>query len=685
MKTFIYYSKNILTKLFLILTLFLLSCSDDGSDPGPSNRLEAIVTNSDQTVSPLSEVTLDGSQSTGPEGFRYEWIYNGSENINLSSTSEAIVTFTPDKTGFYSFTLRTTYGGQFSETHAQVTVSGAIVLDDTFFTGSEEVVELKDLGDEEFDYIINEDLTIPDGKTLQVNAGSSAVTVAINENAGIIIKGSFKVESSSFIQLSTSDQKWKGILIDGGELQNANGTMYIYHAGNAPHDGQTEAAAITAMNGGILSGDIQVLGYGSDLELGVLYHETADNTSQSGYVFINGYRVAAKLPISLLKRVNNFSLQNYEYIEVETAGAGVTEALSPDEDFQFQNWVFYINDGFTAGSKVLLHNATIYFPEDKGLVSSASLTINNATLKGLNDSNWKGVAATQNVTIRNSTIVGAGSSVHNTGSFSSVEPAAIYLGSLENIEISGSIVSESQGYGVFCPNNMVGTIRNCTFDDNELYDISLGINSPVSTVIGVGGHSWGSNLPVELRGGNILNHNVVIPDLGEDASYLISDNINAVSGQIEVKAGASLKFKMDKGLSVSTKLQLLGTAANPVILDGETGTSGSWKGIELLGTYRIEHSTITNGGSSAYIGADAANVVFGSGSDTQSHPHNGYRFDYNMVSSSTGKGTHVKLAKYNPLIDNPTNTFEGNVSQDSDGDGIPDNGEFPGCENDPGC
>ena len=178
---------NYLIYAMLIIGLFTSCGTED--EPIPPVPLLAVITNTSQTVAPFTEVTLDGSGSTGPEGFRYEWIYQGSETVNLSSTSDPIVTFTPEKNTFYSFVLRlTTSDGQFNEAIASVTVTGAVILDASSFTS--DVLELKDIEIDQTmpDYLINADFTILTGKTLNIGDNQD-VTIGFADGTGMIIYG----------------------------------------------------------------------------------------------------------------------------------------------------------------------------------------------------------------------------------------------------------------------------------------------------------------------------------------------------------------------------------------------------------------------------------------------------------------------------------------------------------------
>jgi len=650
-----------------LLTIGLIfACSDDdGGDPAIQLVANA---GADQTVSPGTLVTLDGSASTGPEGFIYEWRYLGSEQINLSSTTQAVVTFIPPVTNSYQFQLNITSNGKFSTSLVTVTVEGSIELSVASFTEDQLILGAVNSGG--VDYLVNQDFEIPVGKRLTVQEGA---TIAFAPSAGIIVKGTLIGSSGT---LTASDNtSWKGVLIDGGSVSEGSG-LNITQAGGQVFDGQNEAAAVTLINGGMISNNVFISEGVS--EVGILYDASASSSAQGGSISISGHRIPAKLPVGLVHLTDILFADSYDYFEIVTLGASVTEGSIMDS-FTFENKDFYLTDGFTAGSPVVISNATLFFSEDRGMVGASVITIGVATLQGLDGANWKGVASTEFMTIGGATIDGAGSSTHNTGSFTTPEPAALYGG---RMQLTSTQITNSQGAGVYLvtdANNSI-TITNNDFENNAGYDI----NAPASLAVTViGNNTWIADTPVLLRGGNVLT-GVTINDLGEGKSYLVEGDLNVLA-DMTIMPGVTLKFQADKGMSVSSRLIAEGDSQNPITFDGEAGSSGSWKGIELLGLYALEFCTITNGGSSAFTGQNAANIIFGGGEGFLTPPQANYQFDNNTVSNSAGAGSEVKLSKFNPLIDNSTNTFDNNASQDSDGDGTPDDSEIVGCENDPDC
>lgn len=118
----------LLQGLLLSAAVAMISCSKE-DDPIP------LVANAGNDISATvaTPVTLDGSQSSGPQGFSYEWLYTSGPalsqgDLDLTGTSTASASFTPQKNGIYNFILRITHNGAFHEDQVSVTVSGAITL-----------------------------------------------------------------------------------------------------------------------------------------------------------------------------------------------------------------------------------------------------------------------------------------------------------------------------------------------------------------------------------------------------------------------------------------------------------------------------------------------------------------------------------------------------------------------------
>ncbi len=646
-------TKNIIYSLTFLSLVF--GCSSDDVFQPVENTLVADA-GAPQTVAPFTEVTLDGSASTGPEGFRYEWIYTGSETVNLSSTNEAIVTFTPEKNGQYNFTLRLTSDFEFKEASTTVTVTGALTLDASSFIGDN--LNLKNIDNGAADYLINADFTIPTGKTLTIENGQD-ITIGVADGAGIIINGVFNISSTTLLEASANG--WKGILVDGGSLNVNDGQLTIDKVGSAAFSGQ-EAAAITFTNSGNLSlgTSMNITNPISDLGM-VLTPTTSSNWNMTGGFATIEAVIPVKAPIGYLPLIAAIQEStSHEYIHLTTSGAGVTEG-SVSGTFLFANRKYLIDGDFTAGSPISTSSATIYMKEGAGIVG-AEMSINSTTIEGFDGANWKGIAASVSALLNDVTIKDAGSATHDTGSFSTAEKAAVYGAFSTAVQVKNCEITNSEGYGVYLDSQTSNAeVSGTTFTNTTNNDVSLPFGM-VGSIIKTG-NTWSSNTPVALKPST---NNVSSPwiALGDGIAYLVTENLTVTSSQLVLNPGVHIKFQSGTGLSVNTGIVAEGTVDDPIVFEGEGNTSGSWNGITLLGTYKMAFCTINNGGENALSGGEKTNVLFNSNSEFATYPQTNYSFENNTVSNSAGYGVQVFLGKYDPVTPTATNTYTNNTSGD---------------------
>ena len=124
--------KKISILLIIILSLFInYSCSED-EIPDPIDLVADA--GSSQQVKPFDKVTLDGTGSTGPEGFTYEWTYIGDvpeEEISFEGKNTAQPTFIPPIGDIYTFILKVTSGSDTDEDDVVISAGGAIEIGGT--------------------------------------------------------------------------------------------------------------------------------------------------------------------------------------------------------------------------------------------------------------------------------------------------------------------------------------------------------------------------------------------------------------------------------------------------------------------------------------------------------------------------------------------------------------------------
>jgi hypothetical protein len=100
----------------------------------------------------------------------------------------------------------------------------------------------------------------------------------------------------------------------------------------------------------------------------------------------------------------------------------------------------------------------------------------------------------------------------------------------------------------------------------------------------------------------------VLPDLGEGVDYIIKCNIalNGTSQVLTIKPGVRIQFDgASSGITVTggAALNMVGTAAKPIILEGKTATPGAWTGIQMDSPNNLnqwEYVTLQHAGGGQY-------------------------------------------------------------------------------------
>lgn len=220
--------------LMLLFTLLIISCEDDESvNPPDENNPPVAIAGDDVTVSTGSTVTLDGSNSTDPDGdeLSYQWSIASApagSTATITNATEVIATFVPDVPG--SYTLRLTVDDGNNATHS----------DDVVIIAEEETGETIEISsdineDQVWENIFN-DPSIPDYRVtnnIKVNARltvNPGVRVEVSEGRVIIVESGGGVlmaegEEDNPIVITSTDEdgeiRWGGLLHNSSSTQNS--------------------------------------------------------------------------------------------------------------------------------------------------------------------------------------------------------------------------------------------------------------------------------------------------------------------------------------------------------------------------------------------------------------------------------------------------------------------------------
>jgi len=538
------------------------------------------------------------------------------------------------------------------------------------------------------DYIVTEDLVVPNG--IKLSIVEEDVIVFFEEETGILVQAGgtlTNVDASQDQGLDSEfigDAGWKGILIDNGTIELSDAK--IENAGKSAFSGQEEPAAITLMGDQTELSDLSNNEFISSFSFDIL---VTGSVNGSGKVTNNqlSYTIPIKAPINFMYfwdsyNPNHFP-ESYDYITLVPSGADIMDKLPDSRVFIFHaGGKYYIDGDFWSGSDLTFQsNTTIYIKESAGIllwnidgtgsVHTRGSENEPVIIEGLNSAQWKGIAAGEKTSLRleYAIIRNAGHGIIKMGSFEADAPAAIYA--MWDGNMDGCQIINSGGYGYYNAQTKRAIFRlsNSTFSNTVLPAIRL-------TTKNIESAFWSDNHNNSFELGDGIAAVLVQEDgyptaswygLGGDNFYLIDATIQ--SGAVfRLEAGVILKFKAGQSLirllsSYGKELIINGTAENPVILDGELGTPGSWGGVYLGGEFQINHAIIKNGGEFLLPDAsERANIVsaFNGRDDAPNSIKN------TTIASSAGYGIVIENRTLHYGYDDPANnnTFIDNALDD---------------------
>ena len=599
---------NYIQILFLTLVFIATSCDKNDTNPLVANA------GPDQIVKPTEMVTLDGSGSSGPDGFTYSWKYTGTvpeTEINFQNPASVSPTFTPPQNGLYSFTLTISAGGRTNEDVVLIEVTGALTIggtltDDTY---------LKNIDHEpdEADYILESDLVIPNGITLTIE---SHVRVEVAGDHGIIVNGVFTNANQGdyFNDISlTSATGWKGIMVDGGTV-NLDG-LTIANAGSSLFEGQSEAASV------IFTGNAPTLaGFSNNEFIESSAYDILVNTAVTGSRSLKANTFSAgipiKAPVDFITHFNgagNYPA-GYNYIHLIPNDVETGNELPGDDYYFFSEGKYYIDGTFRPKSSVYFTgNSTFYMRENASLIfeDTASLGSNytgSTLITGLNGAKWNGIAVPENMGVKLNNIIlsNAGVAPVQEGSINSNVKAAFYQKGQSYGWIWNSTIKDSDGYGFYLDVNADEAsyfeIRNSEFINTKNAAVRTNAASVLYTIKPGNSCNLDNGVPGCLIEQDGQVSEFIWPAI-ENSYFLVDADISFMSF-IQFNPGVHLKFKQDRSLHFLVNgfydpnqiFIVEGESGNPVIFEGETNVPGSWGGLALEGNFNINHLQIKNGG-----------------------------------------------------------------------------------------
>ncbi len=658
----------------LLLTLLVLSCSDDDNDD-PVITLKANA-GPDQMVKPKEMVTLDGSASNGPAGFTYSWTFTGTvpENeINFQNTSSANPTFTPPTAGQYTFSLTIAFEGQTDQDVVVVEATGALTIGGTL----DGDLSLKNVENnpELADYLIDSDLIVPEGITLTIEEN---VRIEVADNLGIQVNGTItNGNGESFFEdvELVSETGWKGILVDGG-LVDLQGVI-IEKAGTSPWDGQTETGAIH------FTGDpSEITNFRLNEFRGSVSYDLLVDAEVSGFQTVRSNILSFNIPIkarmsfldTFFRSEPNILPPDFQFIHLMPKGLETADVFPAGRFFDFYHKAYYFDGSFRAGSPVSsAAGVTYYIKENSSLLFEKTTTLGrnsgeSSTITGFNGAAWNGIAALDGVSLKinNTVISNAGAAPVVGGTVQSPVKTAVYQQGRGTGWLWGVTITDSEGFGLYIdsPDDAFNTfeVMESTFRNTK--EAAIRINAIAMTNIKAGNFfELDDNIPGCLVEQDGSPSEFFLRAL-EGSFYLIDADLTFnTTGSFTLDPGVHLKFKSGRSFryppSLGSVLRVDGETEKPVIMEGENDTPGAWGGMILEGDFDINYLQIKNGGEFMQPGANnSSNVYFNNVGIGVFQI-----FNNSTISGSAGYGVVMSNNAINFDFEDPAknNTFSGNA------------------------
>jgi len=675
--------------LIILSIIFFLSCSDDDAPTSPPDD-DPVALNAkagpNQETEVNETVTLDGTESTGPTGFTFSWTYEGEapeEEINFQNKSSASSTFIPPAPGLYEFTLTINHEDSSDSDETTVLVGGAIKLGGTLT----EDLELDNIQSDASlpDYIVTSDLIVPEG--LMLSIVEDDVIIEFESGTGLKIEGGNltneidEQDDSYLTEFRGND--WKGIWVNNGTI-NINNSLII-NAGASKFGDLEEPASVT-LSGGFteltgFSDNVFINSASYDLNVIDKFPENFASVKRNKF----SYNIPIKAVITFMGFWHadhpNVMPETYDYIHLIPSGAETKDEINNVNAFSFtpNNSTFFIDGDFWAGSRIRMGQGnTILIKENSGILcdgdfSSIASISNQNILTGKDGKTWKGIAVLGSAGfVLFTTIENAGYGLIQIGSFRANEPAAYFELTPSASFFNNCKFINSGGYGYYNDNKafVAGRFSSTLFKNSARAGIRINISS-VNEFLRKD-HNNVFEMRDEIPAVEVDESVLGIPfgswyGLGGENYYLIDQDFNC-QGEFSLYEGVYLKLSSGHSLIRPRNpeqrfLNIQGTQENPVIIDGEAGSSGSWGGMLLQGYYRIEHLIVRNGGEFILDEAtEKANII----SDFQESNPASCFFINSTVSNSSGWGIVVESFSVNFEFDDPekNNTFQNNASGD---------------------
>ncbi|MBL7112337.1 MAG: hypothetical protein ISS19_10405 [Bacteroidales bacterium] len=309
---------------------------------------------------------------------------------------------------------------------------------------------------------------------------------------------------------------------------------------------------------------------------------------------------------------------------------------------------------------VIESGVNIEFLDNTGIIveETGQLVANSVDFTAaFND--WKGIHLKSQGNVIANCVLDHGGYSSYTGEVS--ESACLTLTGTARATVSGNLFKNSNGYGVVVKDQAVfefdePSYTNAFWNNNFASNGIGSIKAPVNILASMSSPDFSEeseNAHIMLYESSYGSTETVAPILTNyGIPYHISGTVT-FNKTLTILPGTEVYLTYQGGIIVNGDLNINGSSASPVIIDGLAGTAGSWTGIYVKnGNTLITYTDIMNGGYKVLQGLEeAANLTIEGNLNMQN----------SKVSGSIGMGIHLK----DDAVIQYTSNFSGNTLEDN--------------------
>ena len=619
--------------------LVFVGC-DSGGTNGGSQPPTADITVSSSTVDAGTQVVLDGSASSDPDGdaLSYSWSLDtpSGSNASLSDPSAEKPTFTPDVGGDYVAGLEVSDGDATASSSETITaqtstvqLSGTITTDSTLTAAQ--------------NYVVTGGFTISNDATLTIEPG---VHLPFQSGAGLYVDPDAVLDADGTsgepitMTATTGNEQsgwWQGVFSFSAEPNNLLDHVEVRHAGSGSPSTVDDGGVVVAGGSALTVTNSTIAQSGAD---GLLLHE--ENSTLDGFsnnTFSGNAEAPVNIPFTNIGAIDGGStVPDGKTVKVWggtiSGSRDVTvNALDADTPYRFARGATIGASSGGASSVTINPGVEMTFEADAGLyVSSGSVlsadgTADNPITMTATEGNaqpgwWQGVFVFSNdannlldhVEVRHT----------GSGSPNTVGDGGVVVAGGSAVTLTNSTIAQSAAYGLLLTegNATLDGFSANTFADNADAPIYL----PFSNIGRIDGTStFPDGKTVRVFGTSLSEDgatDVTLTALSGDTPYrFASSPAVGDDASMTIEPGVEMTFESDVGFRVSDNSSLTadGTSETPITMTATAGNAqqGWWRGIAFYSDNAnnlLNHVEVRHAGRSIMSPIpEAANVAISVG------------------------------------------------------------------------